>query len=179
MQKANRLNAMTRILRALFVMLLIPQEIWAQTLSETYIFTGATPNSSGAEGTGSSGGTLESGGITTWTLSGGTITEYRQIECLKPVPLVSSDKFHKVSKITFNVTVTGGNGNVADPEVTFKYYDKSQNDWFSKSKGTGSQNVVLDFSNAPVTVDGNLSINVETVGTITLNRITVAYERTD
>ena len=104
----------TRLLAVLLIVFLLPQGLWAQTLSKTYTFTGATPNLRYEGNTiyYPPGGTLECNGITTWDApgddnSGGCKFDRDREFIVKKNNglLVSRDKFHKVTKITIGINV--------------------------------------------------------------------------
>ena len=179
----------TRLLAVLLIVFLLPQGLWAQTLSKTYTFTGATPNLRYEGNTiyYPPGGTLECNGITTWDApgddnSGGCKFDRDREFIVKKNNglLVSRDKFHKVTKITIGINVWA-----SQRWGRFSYDGSNMGAGrvSSQSQGTGDQELVLDFSNNPITIDDVLRISVETSSDweycFTLNSITVEYERTN
>ena len=179
----------TRLLAVLLIVFLLPQGLWAQTLSKTYTFTGATPNLRYEGNTiyYPPGGTLECNGITTWDAPGddnsGGCKFNRDREFIVKKNnglLVSRDKFHKVTKITIGINVWA-----SQRWGRFSYDGSNMGAGrvSSQSQGTGDQELVLDFSNNPITIDDVLRISVETSSDweycFTLNSITVEYERTN
>ena len=179
----------TRLLAVLLIVFLLPQGLWAQTLSKTYTFTGATPNLRYEGNTiyYPPGGTLECNGITTWDApgddnSGGCKFDRDREFIVKKNNglLVSRDKFHKVTKIAIGINVWA-----SQRWGRFSYDGSNMGAGrvSSQSQGTGDQELVLDFSNNPITIDDVLRISVETSSDweycFTLNSITVEYERTN
>ena len=167
----------TRLLAVLFAILFLPQGLWAQTLSKTYTFTSSTPKVINEEGI-TRGGYLECNGITTWELGeDAIIDDDREITVNGNSPsspeLTSVDDFHYVRKITINVTLPDYEPD--QPNIQFECYGLNKG-----AMGSGSQDIVFDFSNQPYYPDGPLSIGIYYVflDIFTLNSITVEYETT-
>ena len=167
----------TRLLAVLFAILFLPQGLWAQTLSKTYTFTSSTPKVINEEGI-TRGGYLECNGITTWELGeDAIIDDDREITVNGNSPsspeLTSVDDFHYVRKITVNVTLPDYDPD--QPNIQLECNGLNEG-----AMGSGSQDIVFDFSNQPYYPNGPLTIGIYFVflDIFTLNSITVEYETT-
>ena len=146
----------TRLLAVLFAVLLLPQGMWAQTLTKTYNFTSSTPKVINEEGI-TRGGYLECNGVTTWELSEyGDINEDREILVgynQNPPELWSYDYFYKVNKVTVNVSMQ-------DCEPDQPYVQLECNGQSAEAHGAGSHDIVFNFTAQTYYPNGPLTIEV-------------------
>lgn len=171
----NRSNPFKRIklLAILFALLFLPQAMWAVTETKTYIFTSSTPIMNGET---VEGGTLECNGVTTWNLQGAEIDEYKEIgpSTSQSEPMLNSvDWFHKVNKITVNITIPDMGGDTP-------YVQLLCNGDYARVDGSGTKDIVFTFSDEPFFYpEGPIAISIYSAfpEEFILNSISVEYEK--